>query len=142
MSEISKGDNSRIQRERIQRKHKVSLQIIRNLFRGVNGKEISKEYRANLSKSDSSDNPSLTYGEIVPDSFQQILSFVTKDKKQLIFYDLGCGTGKAVMTAALLSESFKQAIGIEIMPALLTPANEEYRSYEVLKGRRRNSFTN
>ncbi len=40
-----------------------------------------------------------------------------------IFYDLGSGTGKAVIAAALLG-SFSQVLGIELLPELYTEAKK------------------
>lgn len=67
----------------------------------------------------------LTFGEIVPQSFLQILSF-TSDPTKLTgrhFVDLGSGTGRACMCAALSPYGFSEVIGIELMPDLCVQAN-------------------
>ncbi len=63
---------------------------------------------------------SLTFGEIVPQSFLQILNF-TSDSTKLSgrnFVDLGSGTGRACVCAALSPYGFSDVLGIELMPDL------------------------
>lgn len=65
-------------------------------------------------------DPTLTFGEIVPQSFLQILNF-TSDPSRTSgrkFVDLGSGTGRACMCAALSPYGFSQILGIELMPDL------------------------
>ena len=57
-----------------------------------------------------------TYGEIVANSFSQML-ITTNPKPREVFYDLGCGAGKAVFSAALLFP-FLKVKGIELLPPL------------------------
>lgn len=70
---------------------------------------------------------SLTYGEIKSESFEQLLnlalSFCTLDHSsgsEFCFYDLGGGTGKPVMTAALNPNSirFSECCSIELIKEL------------------------
>lgn len=65
---------------------------------------------------------SLTYGEIDYGSFYKILtSIIVVDNSKpstLTFYDLGSGTGKAVITAAMSQDCFSTSIGIEILESL------------------------
>lgn len=49
------------------------------------------------------------------------------------FYDLGCGTGKPLIAAALLHE-FDSCTGIEVLEGLTTAAREIVRIYDT-KGR-------
>ena len=68
---------------------------------------------------------SLTYGEVVHSSFVQILEFVRKSAglpTGATFVDLGCGTGKAVVIAALSTMSFSKVWGIELLEPLATCA--------------------
>jgi len=70
---------------------------------------------------------SLTYGEVEVASFQHILGYTSLHNainepegilKSRIFYDLGSGTGRAVITAALSPSPFSRVVGIELMPEL------------------------
>jgi len=61
---------------------------------------------------------SLTYGEIEFDAFYQILCKLPKKNiNNNIFYDLGSGSGRAVIAAALTND-YKKIIGIEILTNL------------------------
>jgi SAM-dependent methyltransferase len=57
-----------------------------------------------------------TYGEVVASSFFELL-LLTDPKPGEIFYDLGCGGGKAVFSAALFFP-FLRVKGIELLPPL------------------------
>jgi precorrin-6B methylase 2 len=94
--------------ERIKR----SLQILDNLYKDVNGMEISLAERERLK----TDNPSFTYGEITFPSIAVSLA-IAEPKPGEVFYDLGAGAGKAVFCAALLND-WKKCRGIEYLPAL------------------------
>lgn len=87
-------------------------EIFENLYQSINGYSISLEARKKQNLFDKS----LTYGEINFDSFYEMLKVVAP-KKEDVFYDLGSGTGKAVIAGHLLFD-FKKSIGIEILPAL------------------------
>jgi len=58
----------------------------------------------------------LTYGEVAPSSFATVLNWIRPVAGEH-FVDLGSGTGKAVLTAAIL-HPFGAAIGVEIQQAL------------------------
>lgn len=82
--------------------------------------------RSGRESSISSDR-SLTYGEIVHGSFLQILDSVRKMVDLPpggTFVDLGCGTGKAVITAALSNLHFSTVWGIELLQPLAAAAAE------------------
>lgn len=57
-----------------------------------------------------------TYGEIVIPSFAQLLS-LTSPASGEVFYDLGCGAGKAVFCASLCFP-FLKARGVELLPPM------------------------
>lgn len=69
-----------------------------------------------------------TYGEIAPESFYRTVKQV-KPQKGEVFYDLGSGTGKAVLLATLLFD-FKKSIGLEIVPDLAQTAKGIVLRYE------------
>ena len=56
----------------------------------------------------------LTYGEVFFQSFIPLLSYA-KPKPGEIFYDLGCGTGKAQMIASIAFPDLKACKGIEYL---------------------------
>jgi precorrin-6B methylase 2 len=65
------------------------------------------------------------YGEIEFLSFCAILQRVNP-KQSDVFYDLGCGSGKAVLTAALCFK-FSKAVGVELLPELYHLANKQLK---------------
>ncbi|MCX7881476.1 MAG: hypothetical protein N2482_03145 [Patescibacteria group bacterium] len=91
---------------------KKAKEIFNSLFQGVDGYQISFQARKKLGFYDRS----LTYGEINFDSFYEIIKMINS-KKEDVFYDLGSGTGKAVLASHLLFD-FKKSIGIEILDNL------------------------
>lgn len=98
-------------------KNEFSIRLVRELYRGINGKILSLKGRENSQNN----SISLTYGEIIPQSFLQILLSINRiDGK--VFIDLGCGTGVALITAALSSCNFSKVWGIELLPELSNAA--------------------
>ena len=106
------------QKEGRQKRLIASPLIIRALFKNVTGNEVSLRYiqKAHDELLISKTDQSLTYGEIVPSSFLQILGFTAPPLTEedatssRIFYDLGCGTGRAVICAALSPYPFSKVI--------------------------------
>lgn len=94
----------------------TAKKIYENIYQDVNGYILSAQARKKLNYHDKSH----TYGEVTPDSFYKILSKV-EPKEGEIFYDLGSGTGKAVVLASLLFE-FSKCVGIEILKDLYDTA--------------------
>src|SRR5437868_5484892 len=86
--------------------------IYDTLYHDVNGYTISSIGRKKLSYYDKS----LTYGEVTPSAFYDIINQIFPDKND-VFYDLGAGTGKAVILASLLF-GFKKSAGVEIIDDL------------------------
>ena len=79
----------------------------------------------------SSDNPgeqSLLYGEIEFGSFLKLLKKI-KPSRGGIFYDLGSGTGKAVLTARLLCD-YDLCVGLELLESLHQQAEIVNTKYE------------
>jgi hypothetical protein len=64
-----------------------------------------------------SGNASFNYGEIDYSSFYEILRRIPQKVKTGRFYDIGSGTGRAVI-AARLTQDFQNCIGIEILSGL------------------------
>ena len=82
------------------------------LYEGIDGYGLSKTAQAKLSYYYNAH----IYGEIDFDSFRSILT-KTNPKQNEIFYDLGSGTGKAVILAALCFP-FSKCIGVEKLDEL------------------------
>ncbi len=87
-------------------------QYLTVLYKEINGYGISAQARSRISVL----NKGYTYGEIVPESFLDMMNFVNP-KKGEVFYDLGSGTGKAVILASFLFD-FSRCIGVEILKEL------------------------
>jgi SAM-dependent methyltransferase len=97
------------------------MTLFERLYAAVDGKAISHAAR---NKSEAVDQ-SLTYGEIVPDSFRALID-EAKPQPGEVFYDLGSGTGKPVILAALLYP-FSRLIGIERLAPLSAAARRVLR---------------
>lgn len=102
----------------------VNEQIFNALYQGIDAGGVSRAERTRLKI----DSDEFVYGEIEFASFVAILDSV-RPKKYERFYDLGCGTGKAIFVAALCYD-FDKACGIELLPGLY---NVAYRQIENLK---------
>lgn len=71
-----------------------------------------------------------TYGEVVVDSFAEVMSYAKPNKGEL-FYDLGCGAGRALFTAALCFPGLKVR-GIEILPPMFALCNQTLTRFNAL----------
>lgn len=81
-----------------------------HLYDSLNGFVVSKNARATR------DKPELTYGEIDFKSFIALVCGCVPDKNT-VFYDLGSGTGKAVIAMAMVF-NIKKSCGIECLKPL------------------------
>ena len=108
-----------------QKKNDLCVKICRSLYRSVHGVVLSRKYQKEVA--DMKD-PTLTFGEIVPQSFIQILGFVSRQSttEDRVFVDLGSGTGRACICAALSPYGFSKVLGIELMPDLCEQSNVVY----------------
>lgn len=108
----------------------TTKQVFETLYSTVDGHKVSSNARAKLSYYDKG----LTYGEVVPESFSQILATVIP-KKGEVFYDLGSGTGKAIFLASLLFD-FRKIGGIELLEDLHKASKTVLERYngEILPG--------
>lgn len=88
-------------------KHKSHFE---NIYNDVNGFNLSKQARKTY------DAPEYVYGEIEFIAFIALLS-QAKPNQNSIFYDLGSGSGKAVLAANMVF-NIKKSIGIEIFANL------------------------
>jgi SAM-dependent methyltransferase len=94
--------------------------------------DTSLEVGKTLSKNERDDKllsqeKSLIYGEVEFNSFYRVLRKINP-QPGLVFYDLGSGTGKAVM-AARFAYDFSKCIGIEILTSLHEQAERVLHRY-------------
>jgi SAM-dependent methyltransferase len=101
-----------------------ALQIFNTLYADINGYTLSTVGRAALHAEDKA----FTYGEVSPEAFYSILSHLPTPAKG-VFYDLGSGTGKAVLLVHLLFD-FSAAVGIELLKPLHDEALYVKKRYE------------
>jgi hypothetical protein len=109
---------SEARRKRRQTTQTYMQKVMRLIYKNVDGIEISANHRSTL---EGPRNASLTYGEINVSSFLQILT-LTGNTGGRKFVDLGCGTGKAVLCAAMSGLGFDRCCGIEIVSGLVEAA--------------------
>mmetsp|Transcript_33205 Transcript_33205/g.61905 ORF Transcript_33205/g.61905 Transcript_33205/m.61905 type:complete len:928 (-) Transcript_33205:600-3383(-) len=88
--------------------------LFSSIFESIDGSSISQKDRF---ASGEVDTPSLTYGEIEFPSFVRLLEDMGGREGQ-VFVDVGSGTGKAVVAAALSGAKFLRCIGVEVLPGL------------------------
>jgi hypothetical protein len=77
------------------------------------------------------------YGELDNEIFATIMEKINSAygmKKQGIFYDLGCGVGQLVFTAALIGD-FSSVNGVEMITQLLECGERKTRKYNIMKGK-------
>ena len=64
---------------------------------------------------DSHDGKEFTYGEVTFPSFIPLIEFVSPQPGEVL-YDLGCGSGRPMIIAAMAFPQLQACIGIELMP--------------------------
>lgn len=72
----------------------------------------------------------MTYGEVTPEVMASIMDAVHA-KQGEAFYDLGAGTGKGVLYAAIMSDVAK-AVGVELLPELHGASQLAHQRYKDL----------
>ena len=111
---------------RKKQQHKTTQRILTQLYNDTNSAEISTQERSRLN----TDADDFVYGEIEFSTFTHILAKVQPQPTE-IFYDLGCGAGKAILSAAL-NFDLAEIIGIELLPGLCQLANEKFEYAKLL----------
>ena len=95
---------------------------MRQLYKDTRGIEICKQDKSTIEElRHGQSDQSLTYGEVVSTSFETILGealhMLGRDT-DVVFYDLGSGTGKACITAVLCCPGVTRSVGLELVPSL------------------------
>eukprot|EP00607_Mallomonas_marina_P005451 CAMPEP_0182426556 /NCGR_PEP_ID=MMETSP1167-20130531/13041_1 /TAXON_ID=2988 /ORGANISM="Mallomonas Sp, Strain CCMP3275" /LENGTH=817 /DNA_ID=CAMNT_0024608059 /DNA_START=38 /DNA_END=2488 /DNA_ORIENTATION=+ len=103
--------------------------IFQSVFRDIDGSNTSQKERSRVGREDQS----LTYGEVEYLSFIDILKRTGACHGD-VFYDLGCGAGKAVISAALSGIQFMRCVGLEILPGLCDCARSAISKVKGLHG--------
>ncbi len=103
------------------------------LFRDINGFALSREART------TGDAIEYTYGEIDFVPFIALLSLV-KPNMNTVFYDLGSGTGKAVLACAMVF-NVRKSCGIELFNALHETALKQQHHLQQLPDYRMHANT-
>ena len=116
---------------KLHQKYKIFQQIT-NEYSADYSKDISKKERDELSLN----SISLTYGEIEFISFGEIFEIIKTQHGIIneggIFYDLGSGSGKGIISAALL-HGFNKCIGIEILKGLYDISINLKTNYDLMR---------
>lgn len=101
-------------------------QVFQQIYHNINGFVLSKQARQEH------DSIEYVYGEIEFLSFIALLS-LTKPDDKTVFYDLGCGTGKAVLACAMVFPVNK-SVGVELLPNLYFAACEQAKKLALIEG--------
>lgn len=91
-------------------RYKSRIKLFDEIYRSIDGFTTSKNTRENLKLAS---DESLTYGEVEFMSFKEIIE-LAKPRQNDVFFDLGSGTGKAVIIAAMCFD-FSVCKGIELL---------------------------
>jgi len=122
---IIKNIYSKIQKRQ---RSKITRRLLNQIYYQTNSMGISRSERNRLNI----DTDDFIYGEIEFSSFSNILDRV-QPRSNEIFYDLGCGAGKAVLSAAM-NFDLSKIVGIELLPGLCQLANEKIQYARSLVG--------
>lgn len=87
-------------------------QFFEEFYSELNGYAISSEAK----KEFSTESKSLTYGEVTYDGLKEVFDIINPVENS-VFYDLGSGTGKALIVSALAGP-FSTINGVELLPKL------------------------
>jgi SAM-dependent methyltransferase len=101
-----------------------SFQQFQALYADVDGFALSRKDRTGR------DAMEYVYGEIQFKPFIALLSLCNPDSRT-VFYDLGSGTGKAVLAAAMVFP-IKKSCGIELFPSLYQAAERQKHNLKIL----------
>lgn len=95
--------------------------LIRQLYRGVDGFEISREEE----KAVFSTKGSPVYGELMPAAIGHMLAYLQLGESD-VFYDLGAGSGKVVLQAAITAPA-RKCVGVELSATRVAKARQVLR---------------
>jgi precorrin-6B methylase 2 len=99
-------------------------QIFEQLYSGFSGYDIARSEKERMGRQEAA----TTYGEVVPTAFYDVM-LAAEPKEGEVFFDLGSGTGKATILAALVFP-FSRVVGIELLPGLGDAARQVLSRYD------------
>ena len=102
---------------------------LESLFEDLQGYALSRTGREKIGKED---DYTLTYGEVLPENIELIME-TAEPPEGGVFYDLGCGVGKAVIFAAAL-HPFTKCVGIEMIDDLHAAAETAGKRFRQIRG--------
>lgn len=95
-----------------QTRYQRAKKTLQHAYKNVNPAYLSKQTRDEMNIQDDA----FIYGEIDPQSLLNLIE-IAKPGPNEIFYDLGSGSGRAAIAAALCFD-FAEVVGIEFLPPL------------------------
>lgn len=98
--------------------------LFQKLYADINGYEVSIEAQNQYQ----GEAQSFIYGELPFETCQNIINQI-QPKDNGVFFDLGSGTGRIVMTAHLL-HNFRKSIGVELLDGLHNKACKIKNTFE------------
>ncbi|MFO1259021.1 MAG: class I SAM-dependent methyltransferase [Gammaproteobacteria bacterium] len=102
-----------------QTRYQHAKKTLQQAYKNVNPAYLSKQTRDEMNIQDDA----FVYGEIDPQSLLNLIE-IAKPKKNEVFYDLGSGSGRAAIAAALCFD-FAEVVGIEFLrPLYLLSQNQ------------------
>ncbi len=99
-------------------------EIFEQLYSGFSGYDIARQEKERLGRQEAG----TTYGEVIPSAFHEVM-LEAAPREGEVFFDLGSGTGKATILAAL-AFPFSRVVGIELLPGLGDAARRVLSHYD------------
>jgi trans-aconitate methyltransferase len=111
----------------LNRTQQTCAEVISYIYEKVDGHQLSltdrKYETAQSPHLRAQDDHNVTYFETEYAALVQLLHQAGAANGQ-VFYDLGCGTGKALLSAALSGIRFVKCVGVEVLPTLANAAQD------------------